>query len=109
MAFASTASADYISSTDTSPPGARVGYQLREALRAALRGAEIRGIEAVRLLPSETRYENAQDKVYFVLATHDIERDQRIVAIMIQFEGVHYDLVPQSAAGMIPDRAVKIL
>ena len=84
-------------------------YDLRGTLRAVVREAEISGINSVRLLPSEARYENARDKVYFVLDTHDLDRDERIVMVMIQLDGIDYDLVPISAVGLVPRDAVDLL
>jgi hypothetical protein len=65
-----------------------VGFDVRNALCAVLSEAEINGIQTVRMLPRDRRQQNANHKVYFVLATHDLERDERIVRLMMQFEGV---------------------
>lgn len=86
-----------------------IGYDIRNALCAVLANASIDGVETVRLLPSERRHDNARHKVYFVLGRHDIARDERIVQLMMQFEGVDYDLVPLASAGMIPSGAVAVI
>jgi len=85
------------------------GYDIRAALCALLSGAAIEGVETVRLLASEKRYENAHDKVFFVLKTHDLARDEKIIRLMIQFERVDYDLVPVASVGMIPGGAVPVI
>lgn len=82
-----------------------VAVPLRDALQIVLREAAIEGVASVRLLSSAERYENAHDKVFFVLATHDLERDERIVGLMIQFEGVAYDLVPLASQDLVPSGA----
>lgn len=85
------------------------GFDVRSALCAVLAEAEIEGIETVRLLMGKDRHSHANSKAYFVLKTHDIERDERIVRLMMQFEGVDYDLVPAASSAMIPDAAVPVL
>lgn len=91
-----------------SATGAVVNYPLRKLLPELVKAASISGIESVRLLVSEERYWNAHDKVFFVLATHDIDRDECIVRLMMQIDGVDYDLVPLASAGMIPSAAAAI-
>ena len=85
------------------------GYDIRAALCALLANAAIDGVETVRLLASERRYQHAHDKVYFVLKTHDLARDEKIVRLMTQFERVDYDLVPVASVGMIPSGAVPVI
>lgn len=70
--------------------------------------ASIDGVAYVRMLPRSKRLGRAVNKVYIVLETHDIDRDRRVVEIMCQLEDVDYDLVPVTAAGMIPDVALKL-
>jgi hypothetical protein len=60
----------------------------------------IDGVAEVRILP---RGAEQCPKVYVVLDTHDVRRDERIVAILSQIQEVDYDLVPRVAIGMIPD------
>lgn len=64
----------------------------------------IEGVESVRLLPSTARAGD-RDKVYVVLATHDVRRDSRIVEVLCQIDNIDFDLVPAEAQGMIPDAA----
>ncbi len=86
-----------------------LGFDVRGALCAVLSEEEIEGIETVRMLMRDRRHSNANHKAYFVLATHNLDRDERIVRLMMQFEGVDYDLVPVASAGMIPDGAVPVI
>ena len=105
---ASTMPKSNVYSTGADLAGAGIGYSLRAALRAVLRESLFSGVSSFRLLPSEQRYERAHDKVYFVLETHDIERDRRIVEIMVQFESVDYDLVPAASIDFIPALAIAV-
>jgi hypothetical protein len=86
-----------------------VGFDVRTALCAVLTEAGIDGIGTVRMLARDRRQSSANHKVYFVLNTHDMNRDERIVRLMMQFEGVDYDLVPAASAGMIPDGALPVI
>lgn len=81
---------------------------LRGLLKALFTGLD--GIESIRVLASDDRYWAAHDKVYFVLATHDIDRDEQIVKLMCQLASsrVDYDLVPLVSVGMVPRGAVAI-
>jgi len=81
---------------------------VRASLRQLLAAAAIEGIESVQFLYRDKRHEHANDKVFFVLATHDIRRDEKIVRLMLQFEGVDYDLVPAASAGMVPSAAAPL-
>ena len=65
---------------------------------------KIEGVDSVRLLAKEERA-GERDKVYVVLATHDVRRDSRIVEVLCQLDDVDFDLVPLEAQGMIPDAA----
>lgn len=89
--------------------GASISFDLRTALRALYEKAEIPGVEDVRILRRESRRTDARDKVFFILKTHDIDRDARVVVLMSQFEAVDYDLVPLESVGMVPDAASSVL
>ena len=91
------------------PSGVGVGYDLRGALRELFGNAAIGGVGSVRLLPSETRYAHANDKVFFILSTHDVRRDEQIVRLMLQFEAVDYDLVPYASECLVPTAAVRVV
>ena len=77
---------------------------LRAALRRLLEEAALPGVAGVRLLPRDRRASRTA-KVFFVLETHDIKRDRKIIALMSQLEAVDYDLVPANRQGLIPDDA----
>jgi hypothetical protein len=77
---------------------------------AALRivACEIEGVHSVRVLNASDRAPNARDKVYVVLATHDVKRDRRIVEVLCQLDGIDFDLVPSLSEDMIPSAAVAL-
>ena len=62
------------------------------------------GVDSVRVLARGDRA-STRDKVYVVLATHDVRRDSRIVEVLCQLDDVDFDLVPVEAQGMIPNAA----
>lgn len=85
----------------------------RSGLDAALRDAllearRLDGVAEVRLLPRDRRAGRDVPKAFVVLATHDLERDQRVVNILSQMLEIDYDLVPAESAGMIPDGARRV-
>ena len=80
---------------------------LADTLEVALREsvAAKPGVASVRVLPRSARHGAANHKVFVVLHTHDIDRDREVIELLVQFDGIDYDLVPETAAGMIPDAA----
>lgn len=76
------------------------GLTLRGVLKRYV--AAIEGVKEIRLLPNARRRGRHCDKVFIVLNTHNIERDAQLVDLMSQLENVDYDLVPATAADMIP-------
>ena len=83
----------------------RSGNQL-DILKGVL---EFPGVQDVRVVKGQDRNGLAEcDKVFVVLATHDVDRDYRIVSVLCQLESVNMDLVPKKAIGMIPSQARSI-
>jgi hypothetical protein len=74
---------------------------LRELVRPVL------GVTAVRVLAKAKRGCD-HHKVFIMTSGSDIDRDRKLVDLMGQLDSVDYDLVPVSAAGMVPDGAQAI-
>lgn len=70
--------------------------------------ALVSGVHEVRLLSSERRDGRRNHKVFVVLGAHDVERDRAIVELMTQLDGIDWDLVPATAASLIPDAAARL-
>jgi hypothetical protein len=78
--------------------GVDVYYFLTQFVR------QVSGVTSVRVLPKSKRGYDYH-KVFIVTDRPDIDRDRKLVELMGQLDSVDYDLVPTSAAGMIPDGA----
>jgi len=76
---------------------------VREALRETV--CRLDGVTEIRLLARENRQQHPRHKAFVVLSTHDLKRDRQIIDLLVQFDDLDYDLVPDTAVGMIPDAA----
>ena len=65
----------------------------------------IEGVKEVRVMHQRHRDGLTRHKVFIILATHDLDRDRKIVEVMTQIDGVSYDLVPAETEDFIPDGA----
>ena len=65
------------------------------------------GVADVRVIPREKRGKHPRSKVFVVTATHDLGRDRGVIELLAQLD-CDFDLVPETAVGMIPETARSI-
>ncbi len=89
------------------PGGAVRGVALDTGQAIRRIACAIEGLREVRVLDRKSR-NGQRTKVFVILDTHDIDRDDRIIKLLCQLDDVDIDLVPSGAEGMVPVEATPV-